>query len=239
VSRLDLRRRDGAPPLVVGHRGAAALAPENSLEGLEAALRLGVDFVELDVRGTEDGTLQLAHTAVRPGQPTLAAALERLTATRTGLLLDLKERDIEDACVRELRRFGFVERTLACTVHAGSLRRLAAIEPLLARSLSYPDDRLGIGRRPALAPVVRAGLAAGRRTLPARASRWVSRLGTRALTLHWALVTPRLVERCHDAGAAVIAWTLPDAEVARTLEETGVDGMIADDPRFLMDAFPR
>src|SRR5439155_16498822 len=66
---IDLHR--GARPLVIGHRGAAALAPENSLESVEAAVRAGVDGVELDVLRTRDGRLVLAHgPGVPPDAPT-------------------------------------------------------------------------------------------------------------------------------------------------------------------------
>ena len=45
----------------VGHRGAAALAPENSLAAIEAAAGVGVDAVEVDVLRRADGTLVLGH----------------------------------------------------------------------------------------------------------------------------------------------------------------------------------
>ena len=48
---------------VIGHRGAAALAPENTWAGFEAALRIGVDAIETDVRATGDGVLVLFHDA--------------------------------------------------------------------------------------------------------------------------------------------------------------------------------
>lgn len=46
---------------IVGHRGAAGLAPENSLEAIQTALKLGVDAIELDVRVTKDRQLVLIH----------------------------------------------------------------------------------------------------------------------------------------------------------------------------------
>lgn len=48
-------------PRVIGHRGAAARAPENTLAGLRRAAELGVSWVEFDVRLTGDATLVLMH----------------------------------------------------------------------------------------------------------------------------------------------------------------------------------
>ena len=55
--------RPTTPPLppVIGHRGAAAHAPENTLAGFRAAKALGCAWVEFDVRLTADGALVLCH----------------------------------------------------------------------------------------------------------------------------------------------------------------------------------
>ena len=50
---IDLGRRDGRL-LRIGHRGAAALAPENSLEAIALAVELGCDLVEFDVHAIGD-----------------------------------------------------------------------------------------------------------------------------------------------------------------------------------------
>ena len=47
-SVIRLERRDGRP-LRIGHRGAAALAPENTLRSFRAAVEAGVDLIEFDV----------------------------------------------------------------------------------------------------------------------------------------------------------------------------------------------
>ncbi len=57
---LELRREPGRP-LRIGHRGAPALAPENTIASLERAVAHGVDVVEIDVLDTHDGELVLAH----------------------------------------------------------------------------------------------------------------------------------------------------------------------------------
>lgn len=49
--------------LVIGHRGAAGLAPENTIEALQAGLDAGVDILEFDVRLTKDGVPVVIHDA--------------------------------------------------------------------------------------------------------------------------------------------------------------------------------
>ncbi|HYN41343.1 MAG TPA: glycerophosphodiester phosphodiesterase, partial [Thermoanaerobaculia bacterium] len=53
-------------PLVVGHRGARARFPENTLPALRHALAAGIDGVEIDVRVSADDVLVLAHDATLP-----------------------------------------------------------------------------------------------------------------------------------------------------------------------------
>ena len=48
-------------PLVIAHRGGAALRPENTLPAFDHALTLGVDMLELDVRRSLDGAFVVMH----------------------------------------------------------------------------------------------------------------------------------------------------------------------------------
>jgi len=48
-------------PLIIGHRGAKGIAPENSLSGFKKAVELGIDGIELDVHFTKDGKLIVIH----------------------------------------------------------------------------------------------------------------------------------------------------------------------------------
>ena len=56
--RLRNMRRN---PLVFGHRGASAVAPENTILAFARARELGADGVELDVRRTADDVLVVHH----------------------------------------------------------------------------------------------------------------------------------------------------------------------------------
>lgn len=59
--RQRLFDRNGTEVLVASHRGDWRNYPENSLEGLESAIAMGVDIVELDIQRTKDGQLILMH----------------------------------------------------------------------------------------------------------------------------------------------------------------------------------
>jgi glycerophosphoryl diester phosphodiesterase len=58
---IELRRSPGEYAKV-GHRGASALAPENTLAALGLAVELGCDMLEFDVLDLVDGTHVLAHS---------------------------------------------------------------------------------------------------------------------------------------------------------------------------------
>jgi glycerophosphoryl diester phosphodiesterase len=145
--------------------------------------------------------------------------------------VDLKAVGRDRALVDALRRHDLVERTLVSSARSSSLRALAELEPRLARAFSYPEDRLGISRRPPLAFVVRGALTAMRQFLPRRIARMVRRADAQAATLHYALLTPAAIAACHANGVAVWAWTVNEPDVAARLEEWGADAIITDDPR--------
>ena len=244
--------------LRIGHKGAAALAPENTLRGFEAAIETGVDWIEFDVLDLDDGTLVLAHSndlhevshgehagRVRsltldglrrfaPDLPTLDEALAFFAERPdVGLHLDLKTyahgREIAEA----LARHGVAGRTFASSHRWQALRELAAHAPDVTRGLTYPEDRLGISKRRALLPVLGAAVLSMRSTLPRRIERWLDRAGASVAVLHEALVSRAVVERCHAAGVPVIAWTVDDPVRARRLAALGVDGIVSNDPRIL------
>jgi glycerophosphoryl diester phosphodiesterase len=253
---IELRRPPGAYAKV-GHRGASALAPENTLAALQLAVELGCDMLEFDVLDLVDGTLVLAHsTSLRevshgaargrvrrrtleglrifaPNLPTLDEALAHCAAELpgVGLQLDLKRRGIERAVVDAVRRHGVIERAWVSSVDAGVLRWVEELEPQLARAYTLPRDRLGISKRGPLAPVVRGSLAAVGAALPRRLPELLRRVGAQAATLHHSVCSEAAIQGAHEAGAAVYAWTVDDRALAQRLVHWGADGIITNDPR--------
>ena len=228
---IDLARRDGRM-LRIGHRGAAALAPENSLEAIALAVELGCDLVEFDVHQV-DGNLVVVHD--RPpaanGLPTLDAVLGALAASSAGVHLDLKATGAEAAVAAELRRHGLLGRTLVSSFRRSTLRALHAVEPTVRLGRTYPQDRTGLVRRPVFQPPARAIVRALRRALPRFVDRLLAGSRASAAVLYWEVISGPVVARCHALGAPVVAWTVDDAEVLPWLDRAGVDGVVTNDPR--------
>jgi glycerophosphoryl diester phosphodiesterase len=254
---IDLRRRDGGPVIRVGHRGAARLAPENTLRSFRAAVEQGVDLVEFDVLDLPRGPLVVAHSdrleevshgaatgsvrarsleelrEVAPELPTLGEALAYFAdeATEVGLHVDLKLTTRLDELGAALTRHGLVERTVVSSFHVPSLRAVARDVPGIALGFTFPEDRLGVSRRPLLQPLVGRGLAAARRVVPRLLPRMVARAGAGALMLQHRLATPGVVARLHRLGIPVLVWTVDDREELERVVSAGVDGVITNDPR--------
>lgn len=66
--REKLLNRNLHSVIVVSHRADWRNFPENSLEAIESAIRMGVDVVELDLQRTKDGKLILISIVRRPGR---------------------------------------------------------------------------------------------------------------------------------------------------------------------------
>ena len=224
--------RGESRPLVIAHRGAAAVAAENSREALRAGAASGADIVEFDI----SPGLLVGHSAqeLPAATLTLDEALEELKPYAVGLHLDVKLPGYEDDVLAALRRHGLEERAYVSTAYAPTARRFAQIAPGLRVAIGYPRDRLGVSRAPWPAALTRAGAAALRAAMPARIPvllRW-ARADT--LSLHPTLCSRAAVAAAHRLGAPVLAWTANETAAIRRLAAIGVDGIVSDDPRFCL-----
>jgi glycerophosphoryl diester phosphodiesterase len=234
-----LARPAGRRPLVVGHRGAAALAPENTLESLAAGVEAGADAVEFDVdRPDPRGPLVLAHSAAEV--PERAIPLDEALAYLAGHAVlvhaDVKPAGIEAEVAAALRRHGLVERAYVSSTRARVLRRLEAVAPELERALGYPRDTYGAASLPWPRPLSATGAAALRAAMPLRVPLLLRASRAGVLALHHALVSPAVVRAAHARGAGVLAWTANDPALVRRLADAGVDAVASDDPRMALEA---
>ncbi len=257
---ISLQRRKGQRPLLIGHRGAAHLAHENTLRSFRAAAAAGVDLIEFDVLDLPRGPLVVAHSnrldelshgaaagrasdhtleelrELAPELPTFDEALAFFVDEEPGLGLhiDLKLRRRLDELAVAISRHGLASRSVVSSSHVPSLRRVARDAPAVQVGLTYPQDRLSVSRRPLLHPLVTLSLSSLRASLPLRVGRMIRRAEASALMLQHRLVTVAAVERAHADGAAVLAWTVDDPAEIRRVIQAGVDGVITNDPRIFL-----
>jgi glycerophosphoryl diester phosphodiesterase len=224
-------RREGDLPLVIGHRGAAALAPENTLASLEAAVAAGADLVEFDV-GAE---FVLGHSSREvPDEPiSLDDALAFLAAHGVGAHVDLKDVGIEEEIVAAIRRHDLTGPVVVSTVSAASLRRIAALAPELGRAITYPHDRHGISGIPWPGALTRAGAGALRAAMPLRVPSLLRRAHANALSLHHALASRLAISTAHRHDAPVLVWTVNEPELVERLAGAGADAIISDNPKMV------
>ena len=218
-------RSDGL--LVIGHRGAAGLAPENTLAGFAAAVACGVDAVELDVHLTADGRLAVIHDErldrTTDGSGPVAAmtfkALRRLDAgagERVPALEDVLDALPPRVAVNvELKGKGTA---------AAAARALAALDrPIVVSAFDHAE----LARFHALCPATPCAPLFGR---------W--RQGAldvaRAVDAASVNVADRIAETAiapiRRAGFECLVYTVNDPARARALRDLGVAGVFTDFP---------
>jgi glycerophosphoryl diester phosphodiesterase len=204
--------------LIFAHRGASAAHPENTVEAFRAAVAMGADGVELDVRRAPDGRLGVRHDPYPDGATAVLSLDDALDACGDLVVnIEIKHLPSDGGWDPSM---AIVRETLA-TLHA---RGGATRSQWLISSFSW------------------ATIAASRQIDPeigtafltvAPSDDVVDRVAAAGhLAIHpWeGLVDGPLVERAHRAGLMVNAWTCNDPERLRALVELAVDGVCTDVP---------
>jgi glycerophosphoryl diester phosphodiesterase len=232
--------RSKVAPRRVGHKGAAHLAPGNTLASFEAAVRAGVDMIEFDIlseRPDGSGRLLLAHDygalAAAQAPLTLEQGLEHLASDAYAgieLDVDVKLPGYGARVVHALREAGLIERALVSSTYPEDLDAMRAIEPTLRVGWSVPRARRDYTEsRLTVAPAM-ALLAGYRALLPRRARAALQSGRFDAIMAHWRLVTRSLVRAVAEGGGELYVWTVDDAALMGRLAALGVDGIITNDP---------
>ncbi|MFN2322972.1 MAG: glycerophosphodiester phosphodiesterase [Trueperaceae bacterium] len=233
---------DRPGPWAMGHRGVRGSLPENTVAAFEAALAAGLDGLEVDVQRTRDGHLVLTHDFELGGQRVVDADLATLRAAAPELptfdeLVAVARRYPGTLLNVELKSLGWRDRGLPAAV-AEALRA----SDLADRTIVSSFSPVALARFRLRAPEVRTGyLWTARSDAPlGLRSPWPAGwLHVDALHPHHSSVTADAVARWHRRGALVSTWTVNDPADASRVRAAGVDGIIGDDPRTLLDALDR
>ncbi|MEM9694006.1 MAG: glycerophosphodiester phosphodiesterase [Myxococcota bacterium] len=250
-------------PRLLGHRGACAEFPENTMPSFRRAVEVGVDVLETDVHRTRDGVIVVSHDP--DGQR--SAGVGRLIAQCT--LAEVRGWDVG---------WGYVDAS-GSRPFAGQGIGMPTLEDALD---AFPDQRFNVdikteqkGLVPDLLALLEARGDSDRVTLASffdavidevrnrgfRGTTALSRKEVFALATlptfacrklikgHFAqipvaagplkLATRAFIKKCHRLGLLVDYWTINDVSDAHVLLERGADGIITDDPAALRPAVAR
>jgi glycerophosphoryl diester phosphodiesterase len=235
--------RDLGRPFILGHRGASALEPENTMAAFEAARRDGADGIELDLQLSACGELVVFHDddlkrLCGDARLVREVSWEELSELRVeGQAIPRLSEVLEalpDAMINiELKKLPI---SLARPLVQSTLDAVAAHRSLPRVLLSSFDPRL-LGLARLLDPKVpRALLYAGNQGLPLRRGWSSPALALAALHPQETLVTPQYLERAHRRGYLVNTWTVDDPDRLCELAGIGVDAVICNDPGAALQA---
>ena len=210
--------------LVVAHRTCPLDAPENSLEGIAIAARLGADAVEVDARRSHDGTAVLLHDPwlgrvqhvpwpvgwasrsllARLGVPTLTAALLAARAEGLRIAIDAKHAGVAGAVLEAVRETDAAGEVLLWSGEMPAVRAFATAMPTVEVGL-FRDTFDDAAHNRLLADAVA--------------------LGARAVSAHQDAVTPEFIAAARDRGLAVYCgYQSLEAQEAR-LSEAAAAGL--------------
>ena len=224
--------------LVIAHRGASGLAPENTIEAFRLGLGLGADALELDVRLSRDGVAVVIHdptlnrTTDRTGAvaelsfdqiraakaggggriPAFREVLESFPATP--LLVEIKAAEAQEAVAAEIEQAHARERVVVASFQHRALERMRKGRFLVGA------DRRDVASLYATARF-RLESAAPRCLCYAVPWRWKGKLE---------VPRPWFIAAAARQGRPVHVWTVDDPAIAKLLWDRGASGVITNRP---------
>jgi glycerophosphoryl diester phosphodiesterase len=199
-------------PLIIAHRGWSARYPENTMSAIRAAIRLGVDMVEIDVQETRDGELVVFHDyrldriyskhkrvceALRKELPD-APTLREVLRLRFPLLIEIKGANGAKVA-REIKRCQMVREVIVFSIKPQRMVELMKANPTI------PRFGLAVSKPRSHVPV--RGWGVSRHLIRTRSD----------------------VAKLHRHGKLFV-WTVNQADEMRRLADWGVDGLITNHP---------
>lgn len=255
-------QKNGNSPLIIGHRGASALAPENTFAAFQKAIEDGADGLELDVRLAKDGVPMVFHDATLrriAGKRIRVITLtsEELQTIDVGSWFNFKypnksNQKFSQETVPTLETFleflgdykGLIYLELKCKL-AEIPQLVKAVTEIVKKSKLFPNITIksfaleAVAETNRLLPEVRtAALFAPKiMTLLDKQSYLIAKAQeckADELSLHFSLATYKLVEVAESQGLPTIIWTADHPVWVKRAKEIGLRAIITNNPARLL-----
>jgi glycerophosphoryl diester phosphodiesterase len=230
--------------MVIGHRGASSVAPANTFLAFDKAIESGADMVEFDVHKTKDGHIVIIHdrttkrtssvninvrksslqqvqqVELARGQtiPTLDEVFKQYKG-KLHFQVEIKQAGISSYVLKLIEKHSVQKSCIVSSFYHSELRYikkvnqdiiLASLEPTI---IHYPFRYL--------------------------MRNWfvytTEKHGYHGLHPNFRLVTPQLVSLAHQKNLFINTWTIDDAPTWSYLMNCGVDGIMTNKPRDLVE----
>ncbi len=249
--------------MIIGHRGAAAVAPENTLASFKLAIDAGANGVEFDVRLAKDGVPVIIHDETLQRTAHMQKRVVDLSAAElqqvnVGSWFSRRQKALADQFAAETiptlqQLFDLLASTAALlylemkcvpserTELVVACCRLLAQNSVRERVVVECFDLAAIKEVKNIAPEIRTAALFEPKLSDAYSLLMIQRLVDRAksagadeVALHYKLAGRRLIERAKIAGLKVVVWTVDDPVWIQRAETIGIDALITNDPATML-----
>lgn len=234
-------------PLIIGHRGASAVAPENTMAAFQEAIAVGADGIEFDVRLASDGVPVVIHDStlrrtggvnkrvaelsgnelskVDVGSWFKAGSFAGETVPSLAQLFELFQTNnrslyLEMKCDSPTEHRPLAE---ACCrmIREYSLKERVVVECFQLPALEVVKE---------IDPDIKTAALFDRMFLNQSVITRATEIGAMAVALHHRLARKNLVEKAKQAGLHVAVWTVDDPIWLDRARSIGIDALITNDP---------
>jgi glycerophosphoryl diester phosphodiesterase len=226
-------------PLVVGHRGAAAHALENTSASFDRAVAIGVDMIELDVHESLDGEFIVIHDA-HLGR--VSSGTDVVRKTHSKILKSVKLRNGQSILtLAEASRL--IPRAVGLMVEVKAMHSFDKLSAWARQELSLREvmvtsfDLSLLLKLKAAFPQMIQGVVSKTTTHLSRAK--ALGLNARAVCVDYRCLSRASMPNLRQEWRQIFAWTVDRRQDIERMLELGVDGIISNRPDIVREALAR
>lgn len=224
--------------LVIGHRGAAGRALENTIESISCAIEMGADYIEIDVQPTRDGRLVVFHDRTlrrltglhgyvrdytfleltekanlsdRQKIPSFEEICDLVAKTNVGLYVEIKSAGIESAILKTLCKYFDMSSCLIGSFYHRSILKVKQIDPTV-KTIALMEG------------------------VPVTTRNIVRDAQCNYLGLGIGSLDEQQIREVRSEGCGVMVWTVDDVDELPLLCELGIDGVVSNFPDKIMQS---
>ena len=210
---------------IIAHRGASFLEPENTIKSIERAVKMGADFVEVDVRKSKDNKLVIMHDPdvnrttdgngfiknytiqelkkLDAGKGETIPTLDEIISCvkdRIGLVIEIKEPGTEGKIIKKINE-NELENTILTSFYHKSIKNARKMNPSVDAGIIFACQ-------------------------PVDVVQMASNASANIIFPSYEYMNEDMVKQAQNEGISVYPWTIDEPEIFKKFVEMGVDGIV-------------